>query len=144
MRKIVYTLPEIYCDVSGSPCLSKKRVKCTVRFFLKLLSLTPCLILLSSIPQPCRRETLGPHNRVNIKILHQTKIHRTRIGNWWSWQKRCSRNISVMGRNWFKSNSYVHTRYLFWLWQSWSNFKLQVCTFLVKSEKMFDRFLGFS
>ncbi len=24
----------IYCDVPGSPCLSKKRIKCTVRFFL--------------------------------------------------------------------------------------------------------------
>ena len=23
----------IYCDMPGSPCLSKKRVKCTVRFF---------------------------------------------------------------------------------------------------------------
>ena len=25
----------IYCDVPGSPCLSKKQVKCTVRFFLR-------------------------------------------------------------------------------------------------------------
>ena len=26
-----------YCDMPGSPCLSKKRVKCTVCFFFKFL-----------------------------------------------------------------------------------------------------------
>ncbi len=26
---------DAYCDVPGSPCLSKKRVKCTAHFFLK-------------------------------------------------------------------------------------------------------------
>ena len=36
----------IYCDVPGSPCLSKMRVKCTVPFFFcerTKGSLTPCL-----------------------------------------------------------------------------------------------------
>ncbi len=39
--------PIIYCDVPDSPCLSKKRVKCTVRFFLKIFIGTHVVHLLT-------------------------------------------------------------------------------------------------
>ncbi len=48
----------IYCDVLCSPCPSKKRVKCTVRFFKKKLSvvmarIVPCLVAVRSPESVC-------------------------------------------------------------------------------------------
>ena len=59
----------IYCDVPGSPCLSKKRVKCTVHFFLK--SLTPCLVAAGSPGWVCWRPHLAGTRQYDMDVTYR-------------------------------------------------------------------------